>query len=118
MLLAIYRTYYRAPPSAEEVAAFAEVSPRPSPSPSPSPSPNPNPSPNQARKKLSNPKPPPNSNPNPSLALTPNLTLTLPGTQEVLARPVPADRQLGGLVEPLLIPILSLTQTRTRTPTN
>ena len=26
MLLAIYRTYYRAPPSAEEVAAFAEVS--------------------------------------------------------------------------------------------
>ena len=71
-----------------------------------------------ARKKFSNPKPAPNSNPNPSLALTPNLTLTLPGTQEVLARPVPADRQLGGLVEPLLIPILSLTQTRTPTPTN
>ena len=45
MLLAIYRTYYRAPPSPEEVAAFAEVRPTPNPNPNPIPNPNPNPNP-------------------------------------------------------------------------
>ena len=69
MLLAIYRTYYRAPPSPEEVAAFAEVRPNPNPNPDPNP----------------NPTLTPNRNPNPSAILhqvvfvlnTQSLTITI-----------------------------------------